>query len=336
MGSGSGPGLPACAPQNYKQAEALAQGTRQSVKVACPSCKTRFQLDPAKLQPVGRHVRCAKCGHRWLQLPEGMELPAGLMPPESTETEDKATPVAESPRSEPSTPEPSAEPAAAEAPTNAGEPEPSSASPPETPAEMAESLAAIAEQVAAAGQAPAVEKSTPGGFAGPVQRVGARMTGPIIVPPRMKPARPARRSSGIGVILIVGVVIGLVVAAYLLRDVISRVIPGTSALYSIFGVSTDSPADDLEISIDKVDAQDDGGKRFFSVTATVFNLSEYPVDVPPLTIVPVDEAGNPMEPIRFRLSEKVAEPGQNIRFQKSFDDWPINAKSFVLTVEDAP
>lgn len=312
------------------------------MKVACPSCKTRFQLDPAKLQPVGRHVRCAKCGHRWLQLPEGMELPAGLMPLESSESEDKAVPAAESPPAEPSTPEPSAEPAAAETTTDAGEPEASSAGPPETPAEMAESLAAIAEQVAAAGQAPGAEKSTPlekstgGEFAGPVQRIGARMTGPIIVPPKMKPARPARRSANMGLLVTIGVVIGLLLAAYLLRDALSRVIPGADALYSILGISTDSPADDLEISIDKVDAQDDGGKRFFSVTATIFNLSEYPVDVPPLMIVPVDEAGNAMAPIRFRLSERVAEPGQNIKFQKSFDDWPIDAKSFVLSVEDAP
>ena len=63
--------------------------------IACPSCQTRFQLDAAKLQPVGRHVRCAKCAHRWLQLPEGMELPAGLMPPETPEAEESAAPAPE-------------------------------------------------------------------------------------------------------------------------------------------------------------------------------------------------------------------------------------------------
>jgi len=68
----------------------------------------------------------------------------------------------------------------------------------------------------------------------------------------------------------------------------------------------------------------------------VFNLSEYPVDVPPLMIVPVDEHGNELEPILFRLSERVAEPGQNIKFQKSFDNWPVTATSFVLQTADAP
>ena len=72
------------------------------------------------------------------------------------------------------------------------------------------------------------------------------------------------------------------------------------------------------------------------MTATIFNLSEYPVEIPPLVIVPVDEGGNQLEPIRFRLRERVAQPGQNIKFQKSFDNWPISAKSFILSVAEAP
>lgn len=303
------------------------------------------------MQPVGRHVRCAKCGHRWLQLPEGMEPPGGFPPLEVEAEQPAAEPVAaETATAEPGPPESAlaesappesapadsalAEPAPAESPA-AAEAEP--AEPQETPAEMAESLAAIAEQVAAAGQAPTAEKAKASESSGPVHRLGARMTGPIIVPPQMKAARPARRSSGLGLLLAIGIVIGILLgAAFLFRDVVARTIPGAEAVYALLGLSTDNPAADLEISIEKVDAQDDGGKRFFSVTATIFNLSEYPVDVPPLVIVPVDEAGSQMEPIRFRVRERVAQPGQNIKFQKSFDNWPINAKSFVLSVAEAP
>lgn len=326
------------------------------MKVVCPSCKTRFQVDPAKLQPVGRHVRCAKCSHRWLQLPEGMELPAGLLPPEiddsapATETAppesppepESPTPTTEQPASSASAPaeaeQAEAEPADAGSPASVTE-DVQPAKAPETPAEMAESLAAIAEQVAAAGQgantAGGAGASQPAG-GGPAQRFGLRMTGPIIVPPKMKPARPARRSSGMGLLLIAGVVIGILVVAYIFRDSIARAIPGADAIYSLIGISTDSPADDLEISIDTHNVQPSGGTMFFSVTATVFNRSEYPVDVPPLMIVPADESGNPLEPIRFRLPEQVAEPGQNIKFQKSVDNWPAAAKSFELRFEDAP
>jgi hypothetical protein len=118
--------------------------------------------------------------------------------------------------------------------------------------------------------------------------------------------------------------------------VIARTVPGADAIYALLHLSTDNPAADLEISIEPPVMQEAGGKRLLSVTATVFNQSEYPVDVPPLMIVPVDENGNEMEPILFRLQERVAEPGQNIKFQKSFDNWPQTAKSFVLRTADAP
>lgn len=329
--------------QNYKQFETLAEGATESVIVTCPSCQTRFNLDAAKLQPVGRHVRCAKCSHRWLQLPEGMELPAGMMPPAFDEPEPQAapepTPAAPEPAAEsPATPEaePASPGAAAEPPSEPVEEAP--ARPPETPAEVAQSLAAIAEQVAAAGEAgaaaekPVPKLDPPSGRL----RLGNRATGPITVPPLMRPARPARRSSGLGLLLVAGVVIGVLAAAYFFRDVIARTVPGADAIYALLHLSTDNPAADLEISIDTHVIRDADGKRMLSVTATVFNLSEYPVDVPPLTIVPVDEGGNEMAPIQFRLRERVAEPGQNIKFQKSFDNWPMNAKSFVLQAADAP
>jgi predicted Zn finger-like uncharacterized protein len=38
--------------------------------IACPSCSTRFKLDAARLPSKGAKVRCASCGHVWLQRPE--------------------------------------------------------------------------------------------------------------------------------------------------------------------------------------------------------------------------------------------------------------------------
>lgn len=35
--------------------------------LTCPSCTTRYLLDPAKLGPAGRTVRCGKCSHTWHQ-----------------------------------------------------------------------------------------------------------------------------------------------------------------------------------------------------------------------------------------------------------------------------
>jgi predicted Zn finger-like uncharacterized protein len=35
--------------------------------LTCPACATRYQVDEAKFPPLGRQVRCAKCGHNWHQ-----------------------------------------------------------------------------------------------------------------------------------------------------------------------------------------------------------------------------------------------------------------------------
>lgn len=299
--------------------------------VACPSCGARFNLDPAKLLPAGRNVRCAKCDHRWRQMPEGMEQPA-------------AAPEAPLPP-EPAPPEPAVQAAAEPAPQPVApppeEPEAHPPSPPETAAEMAQSLAAIAEQVAGARpEGYTVREAAPQGTPAeqnPIARLARRTSpGPITVPPRMRPMRPAKRGASLGLILLAGLIIGLLIAAYVFRDVIARSVPGADVVYSLFGLSTDNPAADLEISIDRTGMRKDAatGQQVFEVQATVFNLSAFPVNMPPLMIIPVDEAGSQLEPLRFRLEELVVEPGQNIKFQKSFDNWPPTAPNFVLSVAD--
>lgn len=315
--------------QNYNLWDALIGGLRKSVIVACPSCQARFNLDPAKLLPAGRNVRCAKCGYGWRQMPEGMEAapePADIPAPPP-----------------PPAPEPVAEPVAEPAAPPPEEAEPDQPRPPETPAEMAQSLAAIAEQVAGAakgGEGYTVREGAPQIPENPIARLARRgpARGPITVPPRMRPMRPAKRNSHFGLILGAGLVIGLLVAAYVFRDVIARTVPGADAVYALLHLSTDNAAADLEISIDHTGMRKDDktGKQVFEVRATIFNLSDSPVEMPPLVIVPVDDAGSQLEPLRFRLHEDVVQPGQNIKFQKSFDNWPSTAPNFVLGVADAP
>lgn len=63
--------------------------------LTCPNCSTRYQADAAKFPAHGRNVRCAKCGHQWLQVPPAPEpepdivvvtTPAPEPPPPSVET----------------------------------------------------------------------------------------------------------------------------------------------------------------------------------------------------------------------------------------------------------
>jgi predicted Zn finger-like uncharacterized protein len=49
--------------------------------VTCPSCSTRYKMDPTRFGSLGRRVRCAKCTHVWLQMPPD-DLPKPVLPPE--------------------------------------------------------------------------------------------------------------------------------------------------------------------------------------------------------------------------------------------------------------
>jgi predicted Zn finger-like uncharacterized protein len=70
--------------------------------VTCPSCSTRYKLDPAQFGPEGRRVRCTSCAHVWNQLPADdlpkpvtSDAPAQASSPESapeSALESSATP----------------------------------------------------------------------------------------------------------------------------------------------------------------------------------------------------------------------------------------------------
>ncbi len=48
----------------------------------CPSCATRYLIDPAALGETGRVVRCARCSHSWTERPpEDMPKQVDVLPP---------------------------------------------------------------------------------------------------------------------------------------------------------------------------------------------------------------------------------------------------------------
>lgn len=47
--------------------------------VSCPSCSTRYKMDPTTFGPEGRRVRCTKCAHVWTQMP-AEDLPRAILP----------------------------------------------------------------------------------------------------------------------------------------------------------------------------------------------------------------------------------------------------------------
>ena len=54
--------------------------------VTCPSCATRYLVDPAALGETGRMVRCARCAHTWMEfppddMPKRVDVAAGSVEP---------------------------------------------------------------------------------------------------------------------------------------------------------------------------------------------------------------------------------------------------------------
>ncbi len=55
--------------------------------VTCPSCATRYLVDPAALGETGRMVRCARCAHTWMEtppddMPKRVDVAAASVEPE--------------------------------------------------------------------------------------------------------------------------------------------------------------------------------------------------------------------------------------------------------------
>lgn len=50
--------------------------------LTCPSCSTRYLIDPASLGVTGRVVRCARCSHSWSEVPpDDMPKLVDVLPP---------------------------------------------------------------------------------------------------------------------------------------------------------------------------------------------------------------------------------------------------------------
>jgi len=48
--------------------------------ISCPACATRYNIDPAVLGDDGRRVRCANCGHNWIQAAPAVDIDDVDMP----------------------------------------------------------------------------------------------------------------------------------------------------------------------------------------------------------------------------------------------------------------
>lgn len=153
-------------------------------------------------------------------------------------------------------------------------------------------------------------------------------TGPITVPPKLRPMMPKRRTAiRPAYIVLAGMLIGLG-AVFYFRAEISRAVPALDMVYSVMGISTSSPAEDLETANLIFNRRNEDGKSVYSVQADVFNKSEYPVNLPIFVIKALDaERKQVGDAYPFRLEQENIEPGETITFRTFLDSLPKGTKT---------
>lgn len=269
--------------------------------LTCPSCSTRYRIKDGSIGPSGRSVKCAKCGHEWVEMPEGAAAPApqAEAPPPPPPAEEPAPP-----------PPPAAEPAATEPEAPAPEPEA-----PEEPAPAA----------ADAEEAPAEAEPEPEPEPAPRAR-------PRPAPAARAAAEAERRGVGaaawIALLLVVG---GLGAAGYFYRTQIVEIWPPAAKLYQTLGSLVDKPQLGLEIRNVESAREIQGGQVVLLIAGEVVNNSGENKPIPNLRVALGDE--NKIELYHWTVAATESElpPGGSTRFQSRLPNPPDNARKLVVT-----
>jgi predicted Zn finger-like uncharacterized protein len=265
--------------------------------IACPSCSTRFKLDAARIPSKGAKVRCASCGHVWLQRPE--------FAPEPTPAPKPAPEITPAPK-----PAPVAAPAPVQAPVpHAAEPftlpEPRPAEP-KRPFELPSPRAERArEQVQT--------------FA-PSQ-------------PSFEAVSDASRGLGrwalrAGWALLLALVLGSLIIGYFFRLDIVRSFPKTAALYGLVG---------LEVNIVGIDFRNvamgsaiENGKPSLQLEGEIVNRSGHRVAVPELRASLRDANGRELSHWTFEAFADSLGPREVSAFASPHVPIPAGAKELEL------
>ena len=151
---------------------------------------------------------------------------------------------------------------------------------------------------------------------------------PVMVPPKLRPARPKRKVGIWPWILLLGILCGLAVAAYIFQGPIARMFPAAQDIYSKFGIGESDATRVLQIGNLKSERR----SGILSVRGDVFNPSEYPLKMPPLQLTALDGNDAPLgDAFMFRTRESEIAPGETITFRIPFENPPKDMKSFRVT-----
>lgn len=273
--------------------------------ITCPSCSARYVVDPVKIGPNGRTVKCAKCGNAWAQpAPTPEEMADSVTEPPATQPA-AAPPADPPPETAPEeTPAPSDVAAAFEERVGREPPEP-----------IDDDASDAVEDDFRASFDDAFNKETDS-EARPLR--GDRSAS-LPALPRESSRWPAR----LAWIALIVVVVGVIGGALVFQQAISKNWPPAQKLYELIGMTPEPIKKRLGVRSVRYTYPD---KTLLRIDGELVNLSKAPHDVPNLRILFLDEAGKVVKRWTFPPPERRMLPDEIVKFATEIKDPPANAK----------
>lgn len=269
----------------------------------CPSCNARYNVDPTKLGPNGRRVRCASCGNIWRQEPvadSSADRGAAQHNRMAHAGRDDA-PHAERSREQTV--------------------QPSETGTTRTPGGV----------------------STVGGDAGPYRPAYAgdyQATGSTGAYGGTTLDKPSRRGSGAAVLLWILVLGSVAIAAlYVGRNHVVDTWPPAYRVYQQLGIDVDTPAvagpglTVRRVSSERLDGEGESPPRLV-VTGELVNDSDFVRPTPRLMATLFDTDDRALFDWSFGVERERLEPGESIRFATALDNPDDSATRLEITVAE--
>lgn len=275
--------------------------------ITCPACQTRYKVDPKNFGAKGRRVRCTNCKETWHQGPAE----------EASKAVDPETPLDQEKPAQEETAQAAAVPAEAAAPELKAE-----STPPEPRPE-----ARPEPEVAAAGAAIPEPQS---GLTEKIELPSVAAAGPNKPPAEGIPAKAARRSSSIGWIALVTLVLAVLVGGVLARDSIVRAWPPAERLYKVAGLSANGAAVGLRIEVVSHNHTVEDDRTFLVVRGKVTNTSGKVRQVPELKAWIRGEDSRELANWTFTAAQTRLLPGETASFMTRFQNPPTGGTGLAI------